>query len=205
MKNINKTTKIINKNYYITINYKKINKNIETILKKELLNLYKYLKIKESDSVLIIGLGNNEIICDSLGSLVIDEIIVTRNIINARSISTLKPNVSINTGITSYEIIQGVIKETKPSLLIIIDSLSTKILENLEHQIQINTKEINPGSGVGNHQKKLNKKNLKTKLITIGIPLVYKEKNKIYILKDKQTVKKLSKIIAKAINSSLLN
>lgn len=74
------------KGNYITIDCKKVNNlneedenNIVEIISNELSNLIGNLCGKE-DEVLVVGLGNENLIADALGSKVIDNIEVTRHI-----------------------------------------------------------------------------------------------------------------------------
>lgn len=71
---------------YITIDCKKVTnlseeaeENIINIISNELKEIIKNL-CKEDDEVLVVGLGNENLVVDSLGSKVIDNIEVTRHI-----------------------------------------------------------------------------------------------------------------------------
>ena len=93
------------KGKYVTITYNDITdsdnfSNVLKVLNKELIKVFKYCKIKDSDTCLIIGLGNRKIISDSLGSKTIEDIIVTRHMYmlgdvdkRFRNVSILEPNV----------------------------------------------------------------------------------------------------------------
>ena len=61
-------------------------------------------------------------------------------------------------GMESLEIIHGIIDETKPDLVIVIDALAARSTKRLNRTIQVTDTGINPGSGVGNHRHGLNKK-----------------------------------------------
>ena len=69
---------------YVTISFKDVTdsnnySNVLNIFIKELKKVMEYLKIRENDSCLVIGLGNSKIISDALGSKSIQDIIVTRH------------------------------------------------------------------------------------------------------------------------------
>lgn len=169
---------------YVTISFKDItdsdnyNKVLE-VLEKELLKVFKYYKIKENDTCLVIGLGNSKIISDALGSKTIENIIVTRHLyllnnvdLRYRNVSILEPNVMGVTGIDSYEIIKNTIDEIKPNFVIAIDSLCAADIKRLNKTIQITTSGITPGSGIGNTRKELSFDTLGVKVIAIGVPTV---------------------------------
>ena len=70
------------------------------------------------------------------------------------------------------EIIKGVIEETNPKLIIVIDALASRSVGRLNTTIQIADTGISPGSGVGNNRKALNEDSLGVKVIAIGVPTV---------------------------------
>ena len=150
--------------------------NLQNVLQKE---LKKYIKVIENDQILVIGLGNSKSTPDSLGPLTLEHILVTRHLKNFGEIEEgysnvciYKPDVSGNTGIESTSIIKNIIKEIKPSKVIMIDSLKANDLNRLTKTIQITSKGMNPGSGIHNDQGELSKKTLGVEVISIGIPTV---------------------------------
>ena len=133
--------------------------------------------------VLVVGLGNREVTPDALGPRVVDNLFITRHIVkeygkyafgekNVNRISSIVPGVMAQTGMESLEIIHGIIDETKPDLVIVIDALAARSTKRLNRTIQVTDTGINPGSGVGNHRHGLNKKSLGIPVISIGIPTV---------------------------------
>lgn len=172
------------KGKYITISFNDVTdidnyNKVLLIFKKELKNVLEYLKITQNKTCLIIGLGNEKVISDALGSKVLDNIIVTRHMYllgdvdrKYRNVSVLKPNVMGVTGIDSFEIIKNVVNEIKPDFIIAIDSLCAKSIERLNKTIQITSSGITPGSGVGNSRMELSFDTLNVPVIAIGIPTV---------------------------------
>ena len=144
---------------------------------KDLLNS---INIKDSDSVLIIGLGNRKATPDALGPLTIDSIKITRQIVELglpldkkyRVISSIIPGVMGTTGIETKEIIEGVIEKVKPSFLIVIDALAASSLERINKTIQLTDTGIHPGSGLLNNRFEISKETLGLPVIAIGIPTV---------------------------------
>jgi spore protease len=76
------------------------------------------------------------------------------------------------TGMETAEIIKGVIKETAPDIVIVIDALAARNTKRLNRTIQITDTGIHPGSGVGNHRNAITKESLGVPVIAIGIPMV---------------------------------
>ena len=74
--------------------------------------------------------------------------------------------------VNNMEIIQGVVAEVKPDVVIAIDALAARSTKRLGRTIQITDTGINPGSGVGNHRDGLNADTLGIPVIGIGVPTV---------------------------------
>lgn len=134
-------------------------------------------------SVLVVGLGNREVTADALGPQAVDNLFVTRHVIKAYGkaayncskmnlISSIEPGVMAKTGMETAEIVKGVIMETKPDVLIVIDALAARSIKRLNRTIQITNTGIQPGSGVGNHRNALTEESLGIPVIAIGIPTV---------------------------------
>ncbi len=169
---------VVKKGKYITIEFKDIfNKYIKNEVIKELKVLLKDNNINDDDSALIIGLGNDDSTPDSLGPLVIGNIIVTRHLESlglnsSRVVSAIKPGVTGETGIETKDIIKGVIEKVKPAFLIVIDALKSESLQRLSKTIQLTDTGIHPGSGVNNKRIGLSKETLGIPVIAIGVPTV---------------------------------
>lgn len=131
-------------------------------------------------SVLVVGLGNHEVTSDSLGPKVLDNLMITRHLQNTdgkkekeeRVISGIIPGVMAQTGMETAEIVRGVVKETKPEAVVVIDALAARSVSRLATTIQLSNTGIQPGSGVGNHRHSLTKESLGIPVIAIGVPTV---------------------------------
>lgn len=156
--------------------HKSVSDYISKSLKRLTGNLYK-------DDILVVGLGNREVTPDALGPQVVDNLFVTRHLIrefgrefkeqnHLGSVSAISPGVMAQTGMETLEIIKGVIEETNPKLIIVIDALASRSVGRLNTTVQITDTGISPGSGVGNNRKALNEENLGVKVIAIGVPTV---------------------------------
>ena len=145
-------------------------KYYQNLLEEE---LGSYLKINNDDSILVVGLGNENIGADSLGSKVVDKVIVTRNILNYTPlVSAISPGVLGKTGVESADIISGVIDKIKPNKLVIIDSLCASSSSRLACSIQITNTSIVPGAGVGNNRKTITKGDSVKDIVVIGVPML---------------------------------
>lgn len=140
-------------------------------------------KDKKEKSVLVVGLGNRDITPDALGPNVVGNLHINRHIVKEYGtssmgegkkymVSSLVPGVMAQTGIETLEIIHGVIKATKPDVVIAIDALAARSTKRLNCTIQLTDTGINPGSGVMNFRSGLNEETLGVPVIGIGVPTV---------------------------------
>ena len=162
-----------------------IHREVSEELAKYLIEVMKKI-IPESEhdkEVLVIGLGNRQATPDALGPYVADNLNVTRNIVKEYGkyaaleemncvVSAIVPGVMAQTGMETAEIIKGVVRETKPDLLIVIDALAARNSRRLNRTIQIADTGINPGSGVGNYRNAITKETIGVPVIAIGVPTV---------------------------------
>ena len=172
---------------YITIDVKKlkiagegeIQKASET-LSNELRKIIDMHTDKQGE-ILIVGLGNIYVTPDALGPKVTNEIDVTRHIIKylpqyveegTRPVSAIAPGVLGTTGIETVEILKGIVDNTKPKLLIVIDALASRSIDRISSTIQISDTGIVPGAGVGNTRQEISQNSLGIPVVAIGIPTV---------------------------------
>ena len=177
---------------YLTIEAPNLSSPDEGIHREVSEELAKYLIevmekiIPESEhdkEVLVIGLGNRQATPDALGPYVADNLNVTRHIVKEYGkdaaleemncvVSAIVAGVMAQTGMETAEIIKGVVRETKPDLLIVIDALAARNSRRLNRTIQIADTGINPGSGVGNYRNAITKETIGVPVIAIGVPTV---------------------------------
>lgn len=136
-----------------------------------------------AESVLVAGLGNRDVTPDALGPQAVSNLMITRHLIREYGremmgmdgccvVSGIVPGVMAQTGMETSEILQGIIEETRPDLLIVIDALAARSTRRLGRTVQITDTGIQPGSGVGNHRESLTKESLGIPVIAIGVPTV---------------------------------
>lgn len=133
--------------------------------------------------ILLAGLGNPQITPDALGPRVAGQLQVTRhlklqygdNFCRERHLPVLSaiiPGVMAQTGMETSEILTGVIRETRPDLLIVVDALAARSVRRLGTTIQLTDTGIHPGSGVGNYRNSLTEETLGIPVLAIGVPTV---------------------------------
>lgn len=133
------------------------------------------------ESALVACLGNDRITADALGPLTSNYILSTRHMVmddsisvfdNLFPVSTITTGVLGDTGIETAEIIRGVVAQTKPSVVLVVDALAASSTSRLGTTVQFSDTGIAPGSGVGNHRNELSHQTLGVPVISIGIPTV---------------------------------
>lgn len=172
------------KGIYQTISFDDITdkdnqKAIEEVLITVLKEFLEEKKINKSSSCLVIGLGNKDSTPDSLGPLVVNDILVTKYLFNLgeveegyRDVSSFIPGVTGTTGIETKKVIEALIKATNPDFIIVIDALASSSMSRVNKTIQLTDTGIHPGSGVGNNREELSEESLKIPVIAIGVPTI---------------------------------
>ena len=138
---------------------------------------------KEICGVLVVGLGNRDVTADALGPEVVEHLCITRHIIKeygklafrkqqVNMVSSIVPGVMAKTGMETAEIVKGIVKETKPDAVVVIDALAARSTKRLNRTIQISNTGIHPGSGVGNHRNAITEEVLGIPVIAMGVPTV---------------------------------
>ena len=151
------------------------------------------------ENVLVVGLGNREIISDCVGPFTTEKILATRHLVGdfadkiglkgLKSVSAIAPNVLGKTGIEAAEIVHSIVKKIKPDAVIVVDALCAKNPENLFSVIQLCDSGISPGSGVKNARKELSFNTLGVPTVAIGVPTVVEAQS--LISKDNEIKEKM--------------
>ena len=169
------------KGTYITVEVEQMNE--KDVIRETIVQLKKLLDTNKKKKILVTGLGNREITPDALGPWTIDQLFVTRHLIQEygevfqkrnqmRNICAIAPGVMAQTGMEAKEILQGVVEKIKPDVVIVIDALAARSVRRLNRTIQLTNTGISPGAGVGNNRKALNRETLGVEVIAIGVPTV---------------------------------
>ncbi|MCM1053735.1 MAG: GPR endopeptidase, partial [Ruminococcus sp.] len=199
-----KTLKRIKGDYYsINFDYVSLHK-CEKALKKEVMKILNILFNKENPTKpLIIGLGNSSIPCDTLGVNTTNKVMATNHFndfLNIPKVALFNPEVTEKTGISSFSLIEMVVKRLQPTVIIMIDSLATNNELYLNNCLEINNTGIIPGSAIKDN-KKIDAKTFGIPVIAIGVPLVLEKDKNLYTTPNVgEIINITSKIISDALN-----
>ena len=131
--------------------------------------------------ILVVGLGNRYMTADSLGSRVVEDLLITRHMKDVtgadlknrlRGVCGVAPGVLGVTGMETAEMIKGITEHVRPAAVIAIDALAARESSRICTTIQVTDTGIRPGSGVGNHRAGLNRDTLGVPVIAVGVPMV---------------------------------
>jgi hypothetical protein len=134
-------------------------------------------QINRYKNILVVGLGNSEIVNDSLGPDVLKKLLVSRGLDIKPQLGAIATDVYSNTGIESADTVKAFCDLIVPDLVIFIDSLATISVDRLCSSFQIANDSIQAGSGLNKNNKKLTKKILKCDILSIGVPTLISAQN----------------------------
>ena len=134
------------------------------------------------ERILVLGLGNKELTPDAIGPAAASEVDATMHVakndpdlfdsLGCSEICVLCPDVTTNTGMSSTDVVKGVVSAVNPTVIFAIDSLAARSSDRLGNTIQISNTGIIPGTGVGHRGGCIDEANLGVPVIAIGIPTV---------------------------------
>lgn len=146
------------------------------------LNDLMHSSCKKLESVLVCGLGNRMITPDAIGPLVVDSVTVTRHIreedpalhaaLGAYDVSALAAGVVGQTGVETAELLRGVVRTVRPSLIIAVDALAARRTNRLATTVQMSDTGIRPGSGIGQKRREISRDTMGVPVIALGVPTV---------------------------------
>jgi len=203
---------------YSTLYFKNLHDkdNIKNLLKEEINSFLEKLDLSTKYHVLVVGLGSENYTADSVGPNSLKYITANYYLENLgvnldRKVSLLEPGVLGETGIETRRIIESVVEEIKPDVVILIDSFVTNNIDNLNHTIEITDEGIVPGSGVKGLNEKIDSLALGVPVVVIGVATAVEVKLSSKNKKDKTNyllstndvddyVLRISKLIGTCIN-----
>ena len=132
------------------------------------------------NKILVVGLGNEEMISDSIGPKTINQILVSAHLFELNeeihpginNCAAIAPKVMGQTGLESARIVKAIVDFYKPNCVLVVDALSSDSFARINRAIQISNIGIIPGSGVGNHRLAINEESLNIPVISIGVATV---------------------------------
>lgn len=135
-----------------------------------------------AESVLVCGLGNRRFAADAVGVIAAEKTLITRHLKKSDrevfdkagffDVCAVMPGVLAQTGIETRELILGAVREARPDVIIVVDSLAARKTERLGRAVQLTDTGISPGSGVGNHRAAINIGTTGVPTLAIGVPMV---------------------------------
>ncbi|MBE6685988.1 MAG: GPR endopeptidase [Ruminococcaceae bacterium] len=166
----------------------------------------------KASSVLTVGLGNRDITADALGPKTVDGLLVTRHIkeykpdifekIGQREMSALCPGVVGQTGIETFELIEGAVKRVCPDLVIVIDALAARSVDRLATTVQISDTGIAPGSGIGNKRRRIDRESLGVPVLAVGVPTVVDSATLVYDALGRAGIEETSEELERVLENS---
>lgn len=143
-------------------------------LRRELLSLLPHLTSKST--ILVVGLGNRNLICDAVGPKAIESLLVTRHLDTTRfsfvPVAAIAAGVVGQTGVETGELVQSLVRAISPAAVLVIDALCAHTRRRLCATIQLSDTGLIPGSGVDNHRTAINHETLGVPVVALGIPTV---------------------------------
>lgn len=172
------------KGKYVTLNVQSFvtDTNVFDERLNEFSSVLKTVLPKNAASVLVVGVGNENITADSLGPKTNDYVLATRHILpdlqkslaadDLFNVATVTTGVLGETGIETAEIVKGIVRQISPDCVIAVDALAASSAERLGTTIQFSDSGISPGSGVGNYRDEISSTTVGVPVVAIGIPTV---------------------------------
>lgn len=169
---------------YITMDTQDVQYLAEDQKQKLITKIVQQIQVLISDdkkSIMIVGLGNVYVTPDALGPKVVKFLNITRHLFryakqyvgsDTKETSAIAPGVLGTTGIETSEIIESIVNNVKPSVVIIIDSLASQSVQRVGNSIQLSNRGIVPGSGVENTRAGISEETLNIPVIALGVPTV---------------------------------
>lgn len=180
--------------HYITLEFKQdtFEKSAFTAIITEQLKFF--LSKGNYKKIMIVGLGNETLVADKFGVLVSKKIEVIQK--EDKSVTSVAPSVEGLTGIDSKVILNLLIEQVRPQLILMVDALMTRTLSRLVSLVQISDAPLDFGGSTPQKRKILSDILKDTSVLSIGYPTTISVSN---IVKDS-----LAKIDSPSKNASLL-
>ncbi len=137
--------------------------------------------LPEEGTVLVAGLGNDDLTPDSLGPRTVRRILVTRGMSETiknqlggklRPVAAVVSGVSGRTGMEASELIAAVAENIRAAAVIAVDSLAARDARRLGRTIQISDSGVIPGSGIAGSGKEISARTVGVPVIAVGVPTV---------------------------------
>lgn len=167
---------------YVTLSFKSMEEaSVRNVISSQLVEILDKMCIDFLlQRILVVGLGNDEMISDAIGPKTISQIVVSAHLFEyekkvhpgLNNCAAIAPKVMGQTGLESARIVKGIVDFYKPQCVLVVDALATDSFSRINRAIQISNIGIIPGSGVGNHRLAINEETLNIPVISIGVATV---------------------------------
>ena len=124
--------------------------------------------------VLVAGIGNRGVTADALGPETADRVCVTRQLageqakhLALRPVAAVAPGVEGMPGMSSAELLAGLVRRLSPSAVVAVDSLCTGEARRLGCSVQLSTAGLAPRSGDA-----IDREALGEPVVAVGVPTV---------------------------------
>lgn len=132
--------------------------------------------------ILAVGLGNPDMTPDAIGPGTLRRMTVTRHLreydpalyegLGCCELAALSPGVLGQTGVESGDLVRAAAGLTRPHLVVAVDALAARSCERLSSTIQLSSRGISPGAGIGNRRMGLCEETVGCPVLGIGVPTV---------------------------------
>ncbi|MBQ3063833.1 MAG: GPR endopeptidase [Clostridia bacterium] len=132
-------------------------------------------------SLLVVGLGNDEMTPDALGPQTVRQMTVTRHragdgvrFLSEKpcEIAAFSPGVAGRTGLEAVELVRGAVAAVTPDLVVAVDALVARETGRLGSTVQLSDVGLAPGGGVGQARPALSADSLGAPVLALGVPTV---------------------------------
>ncbi len=182
---------------------------LKDVISQRMRDLFKRHKIGKKAKVLLVGIGNPDIMADSFGVKTVQKVEI-EPFRKSNRIFKVMPNIFANTGINAFDVVRLIVESFDISLVILIDSLATRNLARLGVSIQFNDAGLTPGSALNNFGIAINKSTINVPCFSIGVPMMISSKvfdeRTDFILTEKDAKEKvefMSRLIADVLSELL--
>lgn len=180
--------------------------SLKKVLKKTLKTFLK--KYHKGGTILFIGLGSKNILGDSFGPKVLNNLIATNaynDFLILPKVALFTPDTTNKTGISSYKLIEMVVNHLKPDLIILVDSFTTNHFKNLNRTLEVNDCGICFANQLRSN-KEITRKTFNIPLLSIGYPTMFKM-HKTYLnhFRLEKDLNIMSEVVASAFNELLFD
>ena len=165
-------------------------------------------KYHKGGTILFVGLGNSSLLGDSFGVKVLNQLIATNqynDFLTIPKVALFAPETTNKTGISSFRLIEMVVKDLKPDVIVLLDSFVTNQTKFLNRTIEINDCGVIFADQLRSN-KTITFDTFHIPVLSVGFPTLLKF-HKTYLSKFslEEDLRIVSQLIAKSINHILLS